>query len=184
MLITDEFGVQKVKPEKGFSNSPHSTFYFNRTNSKAPWLTTDPDGNVIYLRADGTVNRVTFNNFSDGHYFLYEDIVDDGTPEFIFFDNNTLYYYNRFFKLIYFYSFRHDVSSPNLVKTLHGKTFIGIISPTTNEVFLFDRHGYVEIESGVTGTTPFDIGTLEDRNRLNLVIGAGKTLKAFRLMRI
>ncbi len=184
VLITDEFGVQKVKPEKGFSNSPHSTFYFNRTNSKAPWLTTDPDGNVIYLRADGTVNRVTFNNFSDGHYFLYEDIVDDGTPEFIFFDNNTLYYYNRFFKLIYFYSFRHDVSSPNLVKTLHGKTFIGIISPTTNEVFLFDRHGYVEIESGVTGTTPFDIGTLEDRNRLNLVIGAGKTLKAFRLMRI
>ncbi|MBC8462120.1 MAG: hypothetical protein H8D67_29485 [Deltaproteobacteria bacterium] len=69
------------------------------------------------------------------------------------------------------------------MKTLNGKTFIGIISPTSNEVFLFDRHGYVEIESGVKGTTPFDIGTLEDKNRLNLVIGAGKMVKGFRLTR-
>jgi hypothetical protein len=183
VLITDEFGETKVTPARGFSNSPHSTFYLNRTNSKAPWLTTDPTGKVIYLREYGTVNRVTFNNFTDKHVFLYEDIVDDGTPEFIFFDNNTLYYYNRFFNLIYFYNFRHDVSSPNLIKTLNGKTFIGIISTATKEVFLFDRHGYVEIESGVTGNTPFDIGTLEDHNRLNLVIGAGKVVKGFRLMR-
>ena len=183
VLITDGSGVKKITPEKKFSNSPHSTFFLNRTNSKAPWLTTDPMGNVVYLRENGSVSRVSFNNFTSEHYFLYEDIVGDGTPEFIFFDKNTLYYYDRFFKLIYFYSFRHDVSPPNLVKTLNGKTFIGIISPTSNEVFLFDRHGYVEIESGVKGTTPFDIGTLEDKNRLNLVIGAGKMVKGFRLTR-
>ncbi|NQV03234.1 MAG: hypothetical protein HQ542_11350, partial [Bacteroidia bacterium] len=183
VLITDGCGVKKITPEKGFSNSPHSSFYMNRTNTKASWLTTDPMGKVVYLREDGTVSRVSFNNFSAEHYFLYEDIIGDGTPEFIFFDNNTLYYYNRFFKLIYFYSFRHDVSRPNLVKTLNDRTFIGIISPTTNEVFLFDRYGYVEIESGVKGTTPFDIGTLEDKDHVNLVIGAGKIVKGFRLMR-
>ena len=107
--------------------------------------------------------------------------MGDGTPEFIFFDNNTLYYYDRFFKLIYFYTFRHEVSAPHLIKTLAGKIFIGIVSPTTSEVFLFDRHGYVEIESGVKGTTPFSIGTLESEYNLNLVIGSGKNLKNFRL---
>jgi len=184
VLITDEYGIEKITPGNDFFNSPHSRFYRNRTNSKAPWLTTDPEGNVVYLNEQGIVSHVSFNNFSAGHYFLYEDIIEDGTPEFIFFNDNTLYYYDRFLKLIYFYTFRHDVSSPSLVKTLNGKTFIGIVSPSTSEVFLFDRHGYVEIESGVTGSTPFDIGTLEDRYHLDLVIGSGKKLKAFRLMRL
>ncbi len=181
VLITDHAGAEKITPGKAFSNSPNSAFYVNRTNSKAPFLTTDPDGNVIYLKRDGKTSRISFNAFSPNHYFLYEDIMGDGTPEFIFFDNNTLYYYNRFFNLIYFYTFRHDVSPPHLIKTPAGKIFIGIVSPTTSEVFLFDRHGYVEIESGVKGTTPFDIGTLEREYKLNLVIGSGKNLKNFRL---
>jgi|GEM_PF-370369 len=183
VLVTDGYGVRKVTPVKAFTNSPHSTFYLNRTNAKGPWLTTDPAGDVVYLQENGHVERTSFNTFTSGHYFFYEDIMDDGYPEFIFFDNNTLYYYNRFSNLAYFYSFRHDVSPPAVVKTLNGKILIGIISPPTNEVFLFDRHGYAEIESGIKGTTPFDIGTLEDVNRLNLVIGAGKVVKGFRLMR-
>ena len=181
VLITDQNGVERITPEKSFSNSPNSAFYVNRTNPKAPFLTTDPDGYVIYLNRNGKTSRVSFNAFSPNHYFLYEDIMGDGTPEFIFFDNNTIYYYNRFFNLIYFYTFRHDVSPPHLIKTLSDKIFIGIVSPTTNEVFLFDRHGYVEIESGVQGTTPFDIGTLEREYKLNLVIGSGKYVKNFRL---
>ncbi|MFH1160019.1 MAG: hypothetical protein V1733_03615 [bacterium] len=181
ILITDRTGQKRITPSREFSNSPHSTFYLNRTNAKAPFLTSDQAGNVVYLQENGKTSRVSFNRFTTGHYFFYEDIVGDGTPEFIFFDKNTLYYYNRFFKLIYFYTFRHDVSPPQLVKTLNGKTFIGFISPATNEVFLFDRQGYMEIESGVQGTTPFDIGTLEEENRLNLLIGAGKQVKCFRL---
>ncbi len=182
MLIMDGIGVKKLTPKKGFANSPNSEFYLNRTNSKAPWLTTDLNGNVAYLGESGHVSEVSFNTFSADHHFLYEDILGDGTPEFIFFDNNTLYYYDRFFKLIYFYSFRHDVSPPSLVKTVDGTTYIGFTSRTTNEVFLFEKQGYVEIESGVKGTTPFDIGPLEHTKNLCLVIGAGRVVKGFRIM--
>ena len=181
VLITDQDGVEGIVPEEGFSNSPNSAFYVNRTNSNAPFLTTDPDGHVVYLNRNGKISRVSFNEFSPNHHFLYEDIMGDGEPEFIFFDNNTLYYYDQSLKMIYFYTFRHEVSAPHLIKTLTGKIFIGIVSPATSEVFLFDQHGYVEIESGVTGTTPFAIGTLEREYKLNLVIGSGKNLKNFRL---
>jgi len=181
ILITDEFGVKKVDPEKGFYNSPNSAFYVNLTNSKSPWLTTDVQGNVSYFEESGRVSSVSFNTFSANHYFLYEDILGDGAPEFIFFDNNTLFYYDHFFKLIYFYSFRHNVSPPCLIKKIHGNTYLGFTSQTTNEVFLFDRQGYVEIESGVKGTTPFDLGFLNNDNSLYLVIGSNRSVKGFSL---
>jgi len=181
ILITDGFGVKKVDPDKGFNNSPNSAFYQNHTNSKSPWLTTDMQGKVTYFEESGRVSRVSFNIFSANHHFLYEDILGDGAPEFIFFDNNTLYYYNRFFKLIYFYTFRHNVSPPCLIKKIHGKTYIGFTSQTTNEVFLFDRQGYVEIESGVKGTTPFDIGFMNNDSILDLVIGSNRSVKRFSL---
>ncbi|MBE0648014.1 MAG: hypothetical protein IH596_09535 [Bacteroidales bacterium] len=181
LVITDGIGEKKGGPMKRFANSPNSVCYVNLTNTKAPWLTTDLQGKVTYFGQNGQVSQVNFNTFSENHYFLYDDILGNGSPEFIFFDNNTLYYYDRFFRLIYFYGFRHDVSSPNLMKMANGKSYIGFTSNTTNEIFLFDRNGYVEIESGVKGTTPFDVGFMEDENYLNLVIGSGKNVKNFRL---
>ncbi|MBN1199235.1 MAG: hypothetical protein JXA23_07780 [Bacteroidales bacterium] len=181
VLVTDRFGVQKLKPEKGFSHSPGSLFYENRTNLKGPWLTTDIEGNVVYLKENGQVSRVRFHPFSSTHFFLYEDLLKDGTPEFIFFDDNTLYFYNRFLKLLYFYTFRHEVSPPGLKRLPDGKILIGFTSQVTNEVFLFDRNGYVKLPSGIRGTTPFDLGSLESRDRTDLVIGAGNVLKVFRL---
>ncbi|MFC2102587.1 hypothetical protein ACFLS7_06290, partial [Bacteroidota bacterium] len=184
VLITDGFGVMKTEQVEGLLNSPNSALYQNRTNSKAPWLTTDIKGNVTYFGENGPVSRVSFNTFSENHYFLYDDILGNGSPEFIFFENNTLYYYDRFFKLVYFYTFRHDASPPRLKKMINGTTYIGFSSNTTNEIFLFDRQGYVEIESGVRGTTPFDIGTLENENSVSLVIGSGKVVKGFLLMEL
>lgn len=181
VMLSDRYGVKKLIPGKEFSHSPNSAFYLNRTNLKGPWLTTDKEGNVIYLKENGHVSRVRFHPFSANHYFLYEDLLGDGAPEFIFFDNNTLYFYDRFLKLLYFYTFRHDVSPPSLKQLPDGRIFIGFTSDVTNEVFLFDRNGYVELPSGIKGTTPFSLGSLESRDRTDLVIGAGNVLKVFRL---
>jgi hypothetical protein len=68
-----------------------------------------------------------------------------------------------------------------MVRAVNGKKYIGVFSPSTREVFLFDGHGLVETEPAIRGTTPFDIGNLENRSHINLVIGNGKNLKCFRL---
>ena len=58
---------------------------------------------------------------------------------------------------------------------------IGYVVPETNELFLFDQNGYHELESGIRGNTPFDLGYLENGAQLNLLVGAGKILKNYRL---
>jgi hypothetical protein len=58
---------------------------------------------------------------------------------------------------------------------------IGYVVPETNELFLFDQNGYRELESGIRGNTPFDVGFLENNAQLNLVVGAGRFLKNYRL---
>ena len=61
------------------------------------------------------------------------------------------------------------------------KILVGFVSPETNELFLFDNHGNRELEAGIRGNTPFDVGSLENPLQVNLVVGEGKLLKNYRL---
>ena len=125
---------------------------------------------------------MTLNLFSPAHRFFYEDISGNGQHEFIFVDRNKIYYYNNNFKLIYSYLFRHIISTPPFVlQGRDGKVIVGFVAPETNELFLFDQNGYRELESGIRGNTLFDIGSLVNRNKMSLVVGAGKYLKSYRL---
>jgi len=181
VIMANRFGATRLIPEKGFSHAPNSPFFLNRTNLKGPWLTTDNEGNVVFLKKNGRISRMHFRSVAPDHYFIYEDLMGDKSPEFIFFDQNALYFYNRNLKLVYFYTFRHEVSPPDLKRLPDGRSVIGFTSRVTNEVFLFDKDGYVELPSGIKGTTPFDLGSLEGGDDTYLVIGAGSVVKAFRL---
>jgi hypothetical protein len=181
-LILDRNGDPQITPGPKFTHAPMSGFHANKTNSKGPFLTTGPDGKVIFIQENGKTSEVTLNLFSPDHRFFYEDIIDNGQPEFIFSDRNCIYYYNRNYKLSYSYTFRREISNPPfLLHGRDGKAMIGYVVPETNELFLFDQYGFHELESGIRGNTPFDLGFLENLGQMNLVVGAGKYLKNYRL---
>lgn len=180
--ILDRNGNSQFTVKPQFTLAAHSRFHLNRTARKGLFLTTGPDGKVIFIGPDGRTSAVTLNHFSGQHRFFYQDITGNGSPEFIFSDRNSIYYYNRNYKLIYSYAFRREITSPPfLVHGSNGKVMVGYVVPETNELFLFDRHGYREIEAGIRGNTPFEIGPLDNDTVLSLVVGAGKTVKAYRL---
>jgi hypothetical protein len=181
-MILDRNGDPRITPGLKFSQAPISGFYLNKTNRQGPFLTTGPDGKVIFIHDNGKISEATLNFFSPDHRFFYEDITGNGQPEFIFSDRNNIYYYNRNYKLIYSYAFRREISNPPfLLKGIDGKARIGYVVPETNELFLFDQNGYFEFASGIHGNTPFDLGSLENSSQLNLLVGEGKLLKNYRL---
>jgi hypothetical protein len=181
-MILDQNGAPRITPGPKFVHAPLSGFHINKTNKKGPFLTTGPDGKVIFISDNGKTTEVTLNLFSPEHRFFYEDITGNGQPEFIFSDRNSIYYYNRNYKLIYSYAFRREISNPPfLLHGSDGKAMIGFVVPETNELFLFDQNGYRELASGIRGNTPFDLGYLENGSQLNLLVGAGKMLKNYRL---
>ena len=181
-LITDRDGAILINPGPKFLHAPSSGFYPNKTNKKGEFITTDRDGKVIFIQQNGRSTEVTLNLFSPVHRFFYEDISGNGQHEFIFVDRNKIYYYSNNFKLIYSYMFRHVISNPPfMLQGRNGKVMVGFVAPETNELFLFDQNGYRELESGIRGNTPFDIGNLVNGNKMSLVVGAGKYLKSYRL---
>jgi hypothetical protein len=181
-LIADSRGKQEITLNPGFINAPFSGFYANKTNRKGIILTTGPSGKLVFIQGNGKTSEVTLNIFSPDHRFFYEDITGNGHPEFIYSDRNQIFYYNRNYKLIYSYAFRREIKNdPFLLKGSDGKTMIGFVVPETNELFLFDHHGYVELESGIRGNTPFDIGILVKDLPMSLIVGSGHMVKNYRL---
>jgi hypothetical protein len=160
--------------------SANNTFYSNRTNRKGLFLTTDPTGKVIYFQESGKTSEATFNIFSPAHRFLYLDINNDNSYEFVFYDHNKIYFYNRFYKLIYSYSFHREITIlPFIIDLPGGQKRIGAVSGPANEIYLFGSAGLIEIQTGIRGNTPYTIGRLTDNSGYNLLIGSGKNLKNY-----
>ena len=146
------------------------------------FLSTDPAGKVLYFQESGRTSEATFNLFSNSHKFLYQDINNDGSYEFIFYDHNKLYFYNRFYKLVYSYFFRRDITvTPFVIELPGGEKRIAAVSGTANEIYLFGFNGLIDILPGIRGNTAFTIGNLGTDPGLKLLIGAGKNLKSYSL---
>jgi len=181
-FIVDRRGKPRMELNPKLQLSPNSGLYLNRSNKRGLFVTTDQQGKAIFIQENGKTSEVTMNLFSPSHWFFYEDITGNGQPEFIYLDKNNIYYYNRSYKLVFSYAFRREISSPPFViKSPDGKTMIGIVAPETRELYLFDKNGYREMESGIRGTTAFDIGRLGEGYPLSLIVGNGKFIRSYRL---
>jgi hypothetical protein len=167
---------------KNIRVSANNNIYVNKTNHKGLFLTTDPTGKVIYLQQSGRTTEATFSIFSNTHTFIYEDINNDGHYEFIFYDRNKIYFYDRFSKLIYSYSFRRDITIPPFIIELPGEEKrIGVVSGLANEIYLFNIKGIMDILPGVRGNTQFTAGTTGTSQTPELLIGSGKFIKCYSL---
>ena len=179
--ITDRRGIPRIRTEKSFAIAPHSSLFLNRSNRKGVFVTTNDKGKLLFMQENGRMTSATPNLFSSNHTFKYEDITGDYRYEYIFYDKNTLYYYDHSLKLVYSHHFRYDVSPPHIIRRINGSLYLGLYSPSGKAVFLFGKNGLIRTDKAIRGTTPFDIGDLEGDTKLNLVIGSGKMLKAYRL---
>lgn len=183
LLITNQKGNIRIRLPKNFRVSSNAMFYLNRTNKKGLFLTTDKAGKVVYIQENGSISEAIFNPLSPNHYFIYDDINNDKIYEFVFFDKNTIYYYDRFYRLLYFYSFRREITQPPFViKAPNGQKLICFVDEITNEVYIFGKKGLIQTAPGIHGNTLFDIGYLTNHQNPELIIGWGKYLRNYRLM--
>jgi hypothetical protein len=182
LLVTDRKGKTVMRSGKNLRVSANNTFYVNKTNRKGLFLTTDPTGKILYFQESGKTTEATFNIFSNSHLFLYEDLDNDGNYEFIFYDRNKIYFYDRFYKLSYSYTFRRDITiAPFIIRLPDGMKLIGTVSGPANEIYLFGSHGLMEILPGIRGNTGFTVVPHREDSGLDLLVGSGNNLKKYTL---
>lgn len=186
ILVTDNDGVVKILNRLGndriilkrqFKKATQSDFYINQTNEKGLFLTTNTKGTLTYIASSGAISETSFGNFSNQHYFLYEDFNKNGHKDFIYLDNNKLRIYDRFKKPIFTYEFKTNINQkPVFYNISNTQSLLGIVSHESQEIFLFDKSGKVVISKGLIGETPFVIRSLKNNRKLNLVVGTGTSL--------
>lgn len=175
--IVDRRGRTRISPRGQINKALHSDFYVNRTNSRGILLTTNKEGNLLYVASNGNLATTDFGSFSPRHFFLYEDFNNDGHVDFIYLDGNDLTIFDRFQKELFGYQFKHTiVTRPVFFKLTRTNRLLGIVSELDKEIYLIDKAGRMIVSSGLVGETPFAVGSLHNDNQINLVTGAGNSL--------
>jgi hypothetical protein len=181
VLITDIRGKPVVQPKSKIPFSTRSGFFLNKTNNKGPFLTSSREGKLLYLRNDGKTTDLKFNNFTQDHIFYYADINSDKIQEFIYFDLNKIYCYNRFQKLLYDYTFPSQILSPFMLKSPSGDILLGAVSQKSGDIYLFGKKGLLTVDRAIRGNTPFDLRIINPDLGTSLVIGTGKYVRNYLL---
>lgn len=176
--ILDRQGRIRIPLSSNMQKSPKSDIYENVTNrSKGLFLTSDKEGKLLYVGADGALNRTDFGSYSDKHFFLYEDFDGDKSVDFIYLDQNDLRVYNKFKTELFSHHFDTEiVTRPVFFKITRNKRLLGIVSEKAREIYLIDRKGNMIVSSGLVGETPFAVGSLHNNQEINLVTGVGNAL--------
>ncbi len=175
--VLNRLGKDRITLKKQFKKSAQSKFYLNKTNNKGAFICTNTKGALTYISSAGAIAETVFGNFSEEHYFLYEDFNKNGHKDFIYLDNNKLRIYDRFKKLIFTYEFKSTINQkPVFYNISNTQSLLGIVSHESQEIFLFDKTGKVIISKGLIGETPFVIKSLKNNRKLNLIVGSGTSL--------
>ena len=180
--IVNRRGAQRIYLKGKINKARHSTYYVNKTNSKGIILTTNKEGKLIYISSRGGLQKTDFGKFSPDHYFLYEDFNGDFSRDFIFVDHNRLSVFDRFKKELFHYDFPSEIHvQPEFFTLGRNRKVLGIVASGEKTIYLFDKEGNILISSGLTGETPFTVGSLYNNHDVNLITAAGKTLYNYRV---
>ena len=176
--ILDRQGRIRIPLPSDMQKSPRADIYANATNrKKGLFLTSDKEGQLLYVTADGAMNKTDFGTYSPNHFFLYEDFNGDQDPDFIYLDGKDLLVFDKFKKELFSYHFDVDITTkPVFFNITRTKRLLGIVSEKAREIYLIDRKGKMIVNSGLVGETPFAVGSLHNDQEINLVTGVGNAL--------
>jgi hypothetical protein len=181
MNITSRRGEGRIKIKKSFKRAAHSKIYRNLTNSKKGlFLTTNIKGEIVYISQKGKVSKTQFGDFSENHYFLYEDFNNDGDKDFIFLDGKRLIVYDRYKKIILEYSFENEIkNAPFYYTNGKGHAYVGILSVNPNEILIINEKGLVKSLDELEHVTGFAICNLNKKNEFNILFSDENSLNNY-----
>lgn len=177
LRIVDRKGSTRVSPKGRLNKALNSDFYVNRTNSKGIMLTTDEQGKLMYLNSNGLISRTDFGDYSQDHYFFYDDFIRNNSVDFVFIDNQKLVVYDRFRTILYQHEFDNEISDkPFFVNLPDDKRYLVIATRDNQEIFLIAHDNRLNISTGLERGNAFAIGSLNNNSVVNLVTYSGRTL--------
>lgn len=179
LLIVDRRGEVRVNIRDQIVNAYHSRIFINKTNSKAPFITTGISGALKYIKLNGRTDETTFEQFSNDHYFFYERFNDDRYYDFIYFDKGRVVIYDRFQNVLFEKDFGNHVFTAPEITTYKKATAITFTSLSEEKFYVITKEGLLEEVAHVKATTPCAVGDLKRYGKTSVVAGQGEKLSKY-----
>jgi len=176
VLVLNRRGTTRINVQAQLVSTPKSEIYLNRTNSKAPFITTEVSGAIKYLKLNGSVLETVFDRFSNDHYFFYARFNDDRHYDFMYFDKGNLVVFDRFKNVLMEKRFGEEVFTKPKAVRYNQKTALKFTSLSSEQCYLITQEGLVEEVTGLKATTTFDIGKLKQYGKTSVIAGDGEKL--------
>ena len=170
-------GRERVEIRDNFAKSPKNRFYLQNSNGQesARLVTTDTDGHVRKIAfANGETSQIKFGEYSDEHYFKFEDMDGKGGKEYIFAEKNTLEVFSNPDSLLFNKTMKNEISlKPIAYEFSENNKKLGIVNQNNNTLLLFNgKSGEMHSKFPLKGSYLFTVGFLGKENRdFHLVAG-------------
>lgn len=175
VYILNRKGEERVKLNEQFTKSENNPFYleYSPGTKNARLVATDKNGSIYYCYFDGKIEKKSFAQLSDAHFFSATDLNADGNNEYLFSDLNVLKVYDASGKLSLEKKFDSDISfQPNVYKFSSRDIEIGFCLEKENKIFLIDLEGNLHRGFPLKGNTEFSIGFSNPGEKsFNLYVG-------------
>jgi hypothetical protein len=145
LYFTDKTGKANLKLKQSFKKAVNSKVYLDDATASG-FITTDEKGRIASITAGGNVAFTTVGTFGSDHHFLFEDFDLDGEKDFIFFDRNTVFVYNRDEKLINQNALTGDIMPVQPRYFRFGDSYLlAAVSHENDHLILFNNTGLYDV---------------------------------------
>jgi len=174
MYILDRKGDIRIKQDKPLEKSVNNIFYPLITpEKKGKFVTTSKTGKVITIDFNGKTEESFISDFSENHFFIFEDINNNSLKEYIFIDNKKLSIYDLNKVLVKEYSFDGAVDVPPVYFYDNNKYKLGVVT-NTGKIYLFNNEMELVPNFPLNGNIPFVIESNE--NAKSYIIAANQKI--------
>jgi len=178
IYILNRKGEERIRIKNQFIKSANNHFILETESQKPRVVTTDTSGTIKMIYFDGKVEEQTIRKYTANHFFDYQDLDGDGSKEYLFMDENLLEVYKQNGSLYFEYTFDEIITdAPIYFYFSYDDRKLGVVSKTTNQIYLFNNDGKLYTGFPLRGSTKFTIGFFErGSTSFNLIVGTNYNL--------
>lgn len=173
--ILNRKGQERIHIREQFVRLPQNPMFFdlNPAEQRPFFISTDSRGILHKVYLNGAVQTSEAGQWSNNHFFVYQDFDGDGLSDYIFLDNKTLRVQNRIQKTLLEYHFPQQVfSAPGFYSFSQKNKKIGVFSQKEQKVYLFNNDGKQEKGFPIDAQSPSSIGRFNPENSVfNILVG-------------
>jgi len=169
--IYDRQGSIRVKTTDNFEHSGNQLYLVKA--GQFALATTDVKGLVHIQYFNGQSKTVDLGKFGKNHFFVVDDLNNDGQSDFVIADGKELTCYSDKGKNLMEYEFSSPISNrPNIYTFANNDKKVGVVCHNENRVYLINMNGKLYNGFPLQGNTDFSIGYMSRANKyFNLLVG-------------